>query len=79
MLAKLLGRMELDFKSKDGNTIKGTNLYIAFKSNNVEGLKADKVFVKPEIQMPNVNVGDELDLSFDMNGKIDKVSIVKVK
>ena len=74
-----MGKMELDFKAADGKAIKGTNLYIAFSSSNVEGLKTDKVFVKPEIQMPTVNIGDELDLSFDMNGKIDKVALVKVR
>ena len=46
MQAKLLGFMGVDFTNKDGEQIVGMNIFVAFKDENVHGLRAEKFFLK---------------------------------
>lgn len=38
MQAKLLGVMPVNFRNNQGEEISGTNIFVAFKDENVEGL-----------------------------------------
>ena len=63
MQAKLLGFMGVDFTNKDGEQIVGMNIFVAFKDENVHGLRAEKFFLKEGISLPEqvkVNVVDWL-------------------
>ena len=66
MQAKLLGFMGVDFTNKDGERIVGMNIFVAFKDENVHGLKAEKFFLKDGI--------DTLELSFNYKGKIESIT-----
>lgn len=52
MVVQIIGRQTLDFTTKEGQLIKGTNLFVAYKDENTEGLKADKFFVRDGIVIP---------------------------
>lgn len=74
MLARLLGVQAISFSNKDGDTIKGTNIYVGFEQEDVQGLKTEKLFLKEEIALPkDTKLNDVLDLSFNMRGKVESV------
>ena len=77
MQAKLLGFMGVDFTNKDGEQIVGMNIFVAFKDDNVHGLRAEKFFLKEGISLPEqVKVNDTLEISFNYKGKIESITIV---
>ncbi len=72
--ARLDGIQKLHFKNDKGEEINGYNIYIAYKDENVEGLRTDKFFLKEGITLPkDIKLGDAIDLSFNMKGKVDMV------
>jgi len=74
MKAKLLGTRQLDFTSKDGNHIKGINLYIAFPEDGVTGHATDKIFIKPDISLPTgIKVNSDIQIFFNRKGKVEAV------
>ncbi|MBR4981239.1 MAG: hypothetical protein IKY94_01605 [Lachnospiraceae bacterium] len=73
MQIRLIGRQILDFQSGTGS-VKGTNLFGAYKDENVEGLRCDRFFVKDGIEIPECKINDTLNLSFNMRGKVESVS-----
>lgn len=74
MIAKLVGIQPVNFTNGNGETIKGTNIYTAFKDENVEGLRTEKFFLKPEIKIPNVAINTDITLSFNMKGKVESIT-----
>lgn len=78
MQVKLLGFMGVDFKNKQtGEQIVGMNIFVAFKDENVHGLKAEKFFLKDGIVLPEqVKVNDTLELSFNYKGKVESITKV---
>ena len=77
MQAKLLGFMGVDFTNKDGEQIVGMNIFVAFKDENVHGLRAEKFFLKEGISLPEqVKVNDTLEISFNYKGKIESITKV---
>ncbi len=74
MLAKVLGKRPLDFKSDDGKQIKGTQIFVAYKDTNpkseAEGEVVDKVFVSAEspVQIPLFDYGKEYDFIYETVG-----------
>ena len=44
MLVRLLGVQAISFSDKDGRAIKGTNIFIGFEQEDVQGLKTEKLF-----------------------------------
>ncbi len=74
MQAKLIGKMKLEFQNREGDVIKGINLFVAFADPNVEGLRCEKFFVKDGIPLPDqLKVNDTIDLGFDYKGKIEYI------
>ena len=54
-----IGKVEIDqsdneilFTNKDGEQIVGMNIFVAFKDENVHGLRAEKFFLKEGISLP---------------------------
>ena len=65
----------VDFTNKDGERIVGMNIFVAFKDENVHGLKAEKFFLKEGIALPEqVKVNDTLEISFNYKGKIESIT-----
>ena len=72
MQAKLLGFMGVDFTNKDGEQIVGMNIFVAFKDENVHGLRAEKFFLKEGISLPEQVKSMILwRISFNYKGKLN--------
>ena len=70
----LQGFRELNFKSDSGEQVRGTQLFVSFDDETVTGKMTDKIFVRPEIQLPaNLKQGDILSLQFNMKGKVQSI------
>lgn len=74
MIFTLLGIQTVNFTNSAGETIKGTNLFCAYEDENVNGVRTDKFFVKPEVQLPDLKVKDSIKLHFNMKGKVESVT-----
>ena len=74
-LVKLVGKqLEIQYEfEKTGEVINGTKLFCAFRDENVEGLRTESFFVKPEIKIPECKINDAIELSFNMKGKIEMI------
>lgn len=73
MKVTLTGYKVLDFKS-NGDTVKGIQLFINYKTPDVIGECADKVFIGADNALillidPAQFVGEQVDMEFDRKGK----------
>ena len=78
MKVDLVGLYPLVFPSKDGGQIKGINLEINFKDDNVYGKRADAKFIS-DIGLKNLGItleellpliNSEVDLELNLKGKV---------
>ena len=71
MQVTLHGHRALDFKSDSGERVNGTQLFVSYDDESVTGKMTDKIFVRPEIQLPsNMKPNDVLNLQFNNKGKV---------
>lgn len=77
MVAILIGYSEVDFKTDRGDHIEGLNLYVSYEDNNVIGEKSERFFVNKDITVPNLKVGDSLNLFFNHRGKVESITTIK--
>ena len=77
MLFRLLGVSPISFTDSTGRLISGTSLYLGSVDPRVTGLKCDKVWVSGEIVLPDCKPNDNLDISFNMKGRVEKVEKVE--
>ncbi|EOU1503415.1 hypothetical protein QTI76_08565 [Clostridium perfringens] len=74
MQAKIVGVMDVNFTNNNGEEIHGTNIFVAFKDENVEGLRTEKFFLREGISLPkDTKLNDTIDISFNYKGKIEMV------
>lgn len=74
MQAKLLGLMDVNFTNNNGEQIHGKNIFVAFKEENVEGLRTEKFFLKEGISLPKeIKLNDVIEISFNHRGKIEMI------
>lgn len=74
MQMKLVGVAPVNFTNNAGETIKGQNIFVLYKDEHVNGLKADKLFLKDGIELPKeVKLNDMLDISFNMRGRVEVI------
>ena len=73
MQVKLVGVQPVNFTNNNGETIKGTNIFCAFKDENVEGLRTEKFFLKEEIKLTECKINDAVEISFNMKGKVEMI------
>ena len=70
MKAQLLGVMPVDFTNNNGDNVRGTNIFVGFEDENVEGLRTEKFFVKDGISLPkDTKLNDTINISFNYKGK----------
>ena len=78
MKVKLFGIQDVNFISATGGTISGTNIFVGFADENVEGLKTERFFIKNSIPLPdNVKINGTLELSFNHKGKIEAIYLAQ--
>ena len=73
MFAQLIGYQKIDFTTKQGDRIVGTNLYIASDDDNVRGRRTDKVFCSQKAIDCDLIVNHYYDVCINIRGKVDKV------
>lgn len=74
MRVQLIGVMGVNFTNNSGETINGTNIFVAFHDENVDGLRTEKFFVKADILLPkDTKINDMLEVSFNHKGKIEMI------
>lgn len=77
MRSQIIGVQPIQFTNNHGEEIKGTNIYVAFKDENVTGLRAEKMFLKNGIELPkDTKVNDTVEIAFNFKGKIESISKV---
>ena len=75
MQTKLVGFQPMNFTNKNGEIINGTNIFCVFKDENVQGMCAERFFIKPEIALPEqTKINDVLEISFNRKGKIEAIT-----
>lgn len=52
MKAKILGVQKVGFTNNNGEVISGTNIFVAFPDENVEGVRTEKFWLKDGINLP---------------------------
>jgi len=72
------GIRELDFKTDDGDEVKGTQIFYSYPSDGVTGEKTDKLFVrKGSFQLPpELAPGKHLDIFCDTKGHVEYIQAV---
>jgi hypothetical protein len=71
MQAKLVGIQHVNFTNNKGENIRGINIYCAFASENVEGFRTEKFFLRPEIKLPELKLNETIEIVFNMKGKVE--------
>ena len=67
-------RRGVEFKTKDGQEIRGTSLYITQPNDKVVGVFADKLFLSDKVFIPDdVVPGSEVLVSYNRYGKVAEV------
>lgn len=74
MRVQLVGKKAVNFTNNSEEVVTGTSIHVAFPDENVEGLRTEKFFLKEGITLPkDTKLNDTIDLSFNMNGKVEAV------
>lgn len=73
MKAKIIGTQAVSFVNNNGETIKGNNIFIAFKDESTIGHRTEKFFVKESIPLP-IKVDDTVEISFNYKGKLESIT-----
>jgi hypothetical protein len=73
MLAKVIGVKKVDYTNKSGKAVKGQEIHIAFKSEEVIGLATEKIFTR---FLENIQVGSFYNFQYDYNPVYKNSSLV---
>ena len=63
MKAKILGVQKVGFTNNNGEVISGTNIFVAFPDENVEGVRTEKFWLKDGINLPR-------DTAYDIKDRV---------
>ena len=74
MLVRLLGIKPIEFTNDNGERISGNTIFCAFKDETVDGLRTEKWFLKEAVKLPECKINDNLEISFNMKGKVEMVT-----
>lgn len=82
MNVKVLGTRKLDFKTDKGEQVSGTQIFVCYPYNGVEGYLTDKIFVpaSSQVQLPVFKFGEEYEFRYSGIGRRQFLTdIVEVK
>ena len=74
MKAKLIGYSPVSFKSQDGTLIEGITLSVGYAEEHTTGMRAERFFVKKEIEIPQVKIGENINIFFNQKGKVESIT-----
>jgi len=71
MNVKVLGTRKLDFKTDKGEQVSGTQIFVCYPYNGVEGYLTDKIFVpaKSDVVLPVFKFGEEYNFVYSGFGR----------
>lgn len=68
MVAQVVGiRKGIDFTADDGRHICGSKLYVLYQDDKIEGVCADSVFCRSDIDLSKVEVGKNYRFLYEVN------------
>lgn len=85
MTVNLCGVRDLDFQTKDGDTIKGIKIFFSYQEDGVAGYATDSKFISSSackelgvsFNALKEYLGQVIDLSVNLKGKITGISSVE--
>lgn len=85
MKVNLCGVRDLDFQTKDGDTIKGIKIFFSYEEDGVAGYATDSKFVSGSLcdrlglsfKVLKDYVGQVVEIDVNLNGKITGISAVE--
>lgn len=80
MVAKIVGYERVDFSNTNGDSVKGTRVYITYKNDGINGLGADMKFFSDDakVKLPELVVGAEYDFNYQLKGFTGKPILVSI-
>lgn len=80
MKMKVVGMQSVDYVSrKTGNPVKGVTLFTVYKDNDVQGERADNLFVSDNLEIKdiaNIKPGTMIDVVYNRRGYVADIAIV---
>lgn len=77
MKVTVFGVRSVDFTSSDGRAISGATMYIGYEAEGVDGLATEKIFVSAgKLPKKAITPGQDVEIAFNMRGKVEKVEAV---
>ena len=74
MKAKLIGFSPVGFTTPAGKLIEGMTLSVGYTDENTTGMRAERFFVKKEIEIPQVKIGENINIFFNQKGKVEAIT-----
>ena len=70
MVATIIGQRRVDFTDRSGKAVAGLSLYVTYPEDDVDGLKADSLFIADtaKVVMPVLHFGQEYDFVYEQHG-----------
>ena len=80
MVAKVVGFERVDFEGQNGQSIKGTRVYITYKNDGINGQGADMKFFSDDakVKLPELVIGAEYDFNYQLKGFSGKPVLVSI-
>lgn len=72
---KVVGMRKINFKAENGDQISGTRIYCTFEDDHIDGVGTEAFFLSDKKMDVPVYVGDEIAISYNKYGKVDKVTV----
>ncbi|MDD4391071.1 MAG: hypothetical protein PHW03_09825 [Eubacteriales bacterium] len=73
---EVIGNRVLDFEGKDGSSVSGMQLFLAYSDDEISGRGCMKMFI-PERKLSQFALpfepGDRIRVNFDMRGKVHSI------
>lgn len=75
---RVIGMRDVNFKDREtGRTIAGTSLYVSYPiEGEGVGEASEKYFIKPDVDISAVKVGDDIEVSCNRYGKVQRVYVL---
>lgn len=75
MRAKLIGYSQVRFTTPDdGKLIEGMTLSVGYPEEHTTGMRAERFFVKKDIEIPQVKIGEDIQIFFNQRGKVEAIT-----
>lgn len=74
MKAKLIGYSPVGFTTPDGKLVEGMTISVGYSYEYTTGMREERFFVKKEIEIPQVKIGEDINIFFNQRGKVEAIT-----